>query len=124
MPYKAKRPCRERGCPALVDKTSYCPAHTHKERKPWARADNAGTTKERGYGWLWQSKIRPRILKRDPFCMSGVICDSDNTGNRAPSTHCDHIVPKSRGGGDDSEENLQGLCEACHAHKTATEDSK
>jgi 5-methylcytosine-specific restriction protein A len=39
---------------------------------------------------------------------------------RAASTMVDHIVNKASGG-DDSIENLQGICAACHAAKTAQE---
>lgn len=57
------------------------------------------------------------ILARDPLCRIAILCDGS-----APSTEADHIVPRARGG-DDSMENLQGACRACHSHKTATEDS-
>jgi 5-methylcytosine-specific restriction enzyme A len=40
----------------------------------------------------------------------------------AASTMVDHIRNKASGG-DDSIENLQGICAACHAMKTATEAS-
>lgn len=124
MPFKAKRPCPESGCPNLVSDTRYCPAHTKNNVRQQTRRrfdQIRGTRQERGYGQAWQ-KLRLIILRRDPFCMIGVICDSDNVGNRAVSKEVDHIVPKSRGG-TDAEENLQGACHACHSHKTATEDS-
>lgn|SRR5690348_2978009 len=99
-----------------------CDAHAHLE--PRKRFDRErGKTSERGYGWLWQSKIRPRILRRDPFCRLGVICDPDKTGRVAPSTEVDHIIPREAGGSD-ADENLQGACKACHSWKTATQDSE
>jgi len=49
------------------------------------------------------------VLRRDPLCRA---C------GHAISTEVDHIVPKARGGTDE-ESNLQGLCSACHAAKTA-----
>lgn len=57
-------------------------------------------------GW---TKIRARILARDPVCK---IC-----GVR-PSTHCDHIVAKAD---DHSETGLQGVCGPCHDQKSARE---
>jgi 5-methylcytosine-specific restriction protein A len=118
MPFRAKAPCKKFGCPNLVSAPGFCDIH----KKDDPRRKSHGNTTERGYGWLWQSKIRPRILRRDPFCMSGVICDADNVGRRAVSTYVDHIVPKEEGG-TDAEENLQGLCHECHSWKTAKQDS-
>ena len=55
------------------------------------------------------------ILRRDPLC---IPCK--NAGRITPSVMVDHIMPKAQGG-EDSDENLQGICEACHAAKTAKE---
>jgi 5-methylcytosine-specific restriction endonuclease McrA len=52
------------------------------------------------------------VLHRDPICRA---C------GRAASMDVDHIVPVARGGLS-SMENLQGLCHACHALKTALVD--
>ena len=52
------------------------------------------------------------MLHRDPICK---LC------NRAPLTDADHILPRSRGG-EDTLENLQGLCHTCHSRKTVRED--
>lgn len=57
-------------------------------------------------GW---SKIRARILTRDPIC---VLCKT------RPSTHCDHIVAKADRHGDD---DLQGVCGPCHDQKSSAE---
>lgn len=51
------------------------------------------------------------ILSRDPVC---TIC------TRVPSTEVDHITPKHQGG-EDTDENLRGVCRACHRTKTASE---
>jgi 5-methylcytosine-specific restriction enzyme A len=73
---------------------------------------------------VWRDRLQPMVIRRDPFCMSGVICDPDNIGRRAPSTHADHIIPVAeRPDLAWDIDNLQGLCAACHSHKTATEDS-
>jgi 5-methylcytosine-specific restriction protein A len=42
-------------------------------------------------------------------------------GHLVFSTDVDHIIPREAGGSDD-DENLQGLCHACHSRKTAQED--
>jgi 5-methylcytosine-specific restriction endonuclease McrA len=51
------------------------------------------------------------ILARDPVC---TLCE------RAASTEVDHIKPRHLGG-DDTEENLRGVCGECHGGKTAAE---
>lgn len=51
------------------------------------------------------------ILARDPICR---LCQT------APATEVDHIKSKAQGG-DDSDQNLQGLCKACHSRKTRRE---
>lgn len=58
------------------------------------------------------------VLARDPLCRIAVLC-----GGLAPSTDADHVVPR-RLGGDDTMENLQGACHACHSYKTAIFDSR
>ena len=56
-------------------------------------------------------KLRGQVLARDPVCQ---VCQ------RAASAQVDHIKRLAQGG-DDSYENLQGICLACHATKTAHE---
>lgn len=124
---RAKKPCAYPCCPALLSPSTglkYCEKHKDKERRSF-QPDHfyeEGTTTERGYGAAWR-KLRMMVLREHPFCQSGVVCDPDNTGRKAPSTTVDHIKPKALGGTDD-DSNLQALCDACHAWKTANVDSK
>lgn len=60
-------------------------------------------------GW---DRIRAEILARDPIC---VLC-----GVR-PSTHCDHIKPKTD---DHRPTQLQGVCATCHALKSSREGTE
>jgi len=53
------------------------------------------------------------VLSRDPMCRT------EGCGN--PSTVADHIVPLEQGG-ENTFENLQGLCASCHNRKTAKYD--
>ena len=70
---------------------------------------------ERGYGTAWD-RLRDTILKRD-----GYLCQMCKVAKRVTSAnHVDHIKPKADGGTDDPD-NLQALCKACHADKTAGE---
>lgn len=55
------------------------------------------------------------MLARDPLC---VLCKAQ--GIYKPTDEIDHIKPLHQGG-EDGEDNLQGLCSDCHAAKTAAE---
>ncbi len=72
-----------------------------------------GSAASRGYGHNWR-KLAMMVLNRDPICVK--------QGCNSEATEVDHIVPR-RQGGEDSMENLQGLCKACHSHKTRRETS-
>lgn len=74
-----------------------------------------GSSTQRGYDRLW-SKLRARYITENPFCES-----CEKRGLTVPADEVDHIQPFS--GKDDplrlDEDNLQSLCRACHARKTA-----
>lgn len=63
------------------------------------------------YKSRWRYQLQPAILRRDPICK---LC------NHNPSTIGDHITDHK---GNEtlfwSSTNLQGVCEDCHAIKTA-----
>lgn len=69
---------------------------------------------ERTSGRPWM-RLRARLLSDRPLC---VACEAQ--GRVAAATELDHVVPLWKGGSDDPS-NLQGLCAACHATKTAQE---
>lgn len=91
-----------------------CPLPGGECRDPDHRAGGwdprRGTRHERGYGKEW-TRSRRRILRRDRICQICLL---------VPATEVDHVVPKSQGGGDE-DENLRGVCRACHATKTNDE---
>ncbi len=58
---------------------------------------------------------RERILTERPLC---VHCEAQ--GRVSEATEVDHIVPLWKGGGE-HDGNMQPLCHACHAAKTAAE---
>lgn len=62
-------------------------------------------------------RIRGRILRRNPLCLRCL-----ERGFTIPSTQVDHKVPLYLGG-EETDENRQGLCDECHDIKTA-EDMK
>jgi 5-methylcytosine-specific restriction protein A len=63
-------------------------------------------------------RVRQRILRRDPLC---VLCLAE--GRTAASEVVDHKIPLAQGGTHE-DDNLQGLCTACHDRKTALEQGK
>ena len=81
----------------------------------WVSDRKRGNRHKRGYGHSWD-KLRAVILSRDSHCC--VMCDA--LGRTTPANTVDHITPKSLGGSD-RPDNLQSLCQDCHAFKTARE---
>ena len=57
--------------------------------------------------------LRRRLLSAQPLC---VACQ--RAGRLTVASELDHIVALVNGG-DNEEENLQGLCAPCHVDKTA-----
>lgn len=73
---------------------------------------------KRGYNSRRWYSLRDQTFARD-----GLRCQAPGCGVSCfhkRQAHCDHIVPKSRGGADVLT-NLQTLCESCHSKKTRAE---
>jgi 5-methylcytosine-specific restriction protein A len=86
----------------------YCAAHQHVQKKiNHDRNQWTGSAHRRGYGQAWR-KLRAQVLARDVVCVAGWVC-----GGRSLATEADHIIAKEDGG-QDSMENVRGLCSACH----------
>jgi 5-methylcytosine-specific restriction protein A len=102
--------CGRQGCPNLATPpATTCPDH----RPPgWVPDRVRGTRTERGYGNEWQI-LRKQILNRDYH-----TCQACQ-GTKGP-LHVDHLRPRHTGG-QDNPENLQTLCQKCHAEKTTIE---
>jgi hypothetical protein len=72
----------------------------------------------------WRKVTQPFIIRRDPICMIGFLCEG-----RAWSAQVDHIVKAeiyiAQHGGDTryfyDETNLQGVCAEDHTRKTSLE---
>ena len=73
---------------------------------------------ERLRGRTLQDK-RKLILKRD----NGLCIHCLTAGRATIATEVDHITPLHKGGTYD-DDNLQSLCHACHATKTARDTGK
>lgn len=107
MSARSPRPCSRAGCHTLTT-SRYCEAHTRQHAKAESWRTTKGSASSRGYGAVWR-RLRTMVLARDPFCM---VCTNE------PSVTVDHIKPLASGG-DNSFENLRGICERCHKRKTA-----
>ena len=77
--------------------------------------DRAGNRHERGYGAAWV-RVRRIAMDRDKHLCQPCLAN----GRYTPATEVDHITPKTDGGNDDLS-NLQSICRACHADKSAAE---
>lgn len=102
--------CRALGCSnATTNRYGYCDdCLDHARRK---------RSKRRGDPFYWSTrwkKFRAWYIGKNPLCemckAKGVIAQADVI---------DHIVEISDGGAKLSEDNVQSLCNRCHAHKTA-----
>lgn len=62
------------------------------------------------YGTKAWRDLRAAVLRRDPICAT--------RGCGRPSSHADHVIPRSRGGAD-SMGNLRGMCSRCHNSRSA-----
>ncbi|WP_334051006.1 HNH endonuclease [Burkholderia cepacia] len=115
MPARPMKPCKHRGCGALVAAgKTHCDRHA-QEAVTWRPDTVRGNRHARGYGSAWE-RIRMRILRRD----TGLCQPCLQTSRVTPATAVDHVISKARGG-TDHDENLQAICRDCHAAKTARE---
>ncbi|MEK6291065.1 MAG: HNH endonuclease signature motif containing protein [Paraburkholderia tropica] len=117
MPSRPARPCKHRGCRALVaGGKTYCDAHASEEVK-WKPDAERGNRHARGYGSHWQ-KLRAMVLARDCYVCRCAECR--RLGRVREATEVDHVRPKSQGGTDDPG-NLSAINHDCHKAKTARE---
>ena len=98
------RPCGEGGCGQLVRSENYCERHRKARPKNRKRPDPYYMTAR------WK-RLRKMVFNRTPWCC---MC------KLTMATEVDHVIPRSEGG-QDTFENLQGLCKSCHSKKTARE---
>ena len=109
MAVAALRPCRRIGC-RTVTRDGYCPAHA---AKPWTQP--APPPRMRGRKL---QQARAALFATEPLCR---LCRAD--GRARAATIRDHVVPLAEGG-EDSQANVQPICDACHEAKTARESRR
>lgn len=111
MPSKPKRPCSMNGCGRLCENgEQYCCEHKQVANKHYNQYQRDPTSNKR-YGRAWK-RIRDRYIKAHPLCEE---CQKNGVLTTAEEVH--HILPLSRGGGNDSS-NLMSLCKSCHSRIT------
>jgi 5-methylcytosine-specific restriction enzyme A len=102
------RACITCGRPVLG--ASRCPEHRGKawKNRPKANQDR--------YSGDWPQLVQ-QILRRDPWCMLRF------SGCERLSVQVDHIRSVAEGG-DNSPENLRGVCRRCHARRTGQQGAR
>ncbi len=109
MPMSAPKPCSQPGCGVLVrDGTSRCPKH---KREAWAKSPTAA---KRVTGRRLQA-LRERLFTDNPLCV-----ECERQGRVTLATQRDHVISLAEGGTDE-DDNVQGLCRACHDTKSRQE---
>lgn len=109
MANAAPKPCGHPGCGVLVrDGSSRCPRHPQAQ---WAKKP---TATKRITGRRLQA-MRAELFASNPLCV-----ECERHGRVTLATQRDHIVSLGEGGAD-ADDNVQGLCEACHDAKSQAE---
>lgn len=111
MPTRAKRPCRQQGCPELTN-DGWCAAHRPPD------VDDRPSAASRGYGRRWR-RLRRMVLSRQPLC-ADPFGDHAAARRVVAATDVHHVIAR-RDGGRDVAENLQTLCHSCHSRITGSE---
>lgn len=101
-----KRRCNKPGCLTLV-RHGYCPTHQKVKHKQDRRA--RGSAAERGYDSRWR-KVRAIKMATTPLCER---CEKQGRTRAGDMVH--HIQPLNEGGARLDMDNLQTLCNPCHA---------
>ena len=106
MPYKAKKPCAQRGCRELTS-GRYCKAHAKQETKKYNQHQRDSASNKR-YGGTWRI-IRGAFLSANPVC---TVCKL--SGRLTPATVAHHKIKITDGGTNDWD-NMEPLCQECHS---------
>lgn len=117
MAYAPKRPCPHPGCRALVDK-GYCEQHKREQHRAYHASSKTHQENNQFYASARWRKVRQLHLDAEPLCRH-----CKQAGRLTAATHVDHITPRSAGGADFEDSNLQSLCKPCHEAKSRRESA-
>ena len=84
------------------------------QRPAW----DGNNTEKRVYKGRTLQRERARLFNANPLC-----AECERQGRVTVATIRDHIIPLAEGG-QDTADNIQGLCEECHNKKTAAESKR
>ena len=115
MPRRPLKPCAYPGCPNLVKPGErYCKEHKKNRYKQYDETKRNKEAKKIYNSRQWR-KVRETKMKE-----CGGLCEMClKEGRIVKADVVDHIVELKDGGCAFCLENLQCLCNACHAKKTA-----
>ncbi|MGR9087313.1 MAG: HNH endonuclease [Gammaproteobacteria bacterium] len=116
MPTAAQSPCRQPGCRVLVSRPGYCDQHRCDHNRAYNKSASRQADQKFYKGRRWLA-VRKLHLQQEPLCRH---CRKN--GRFIEATHVDHIVPRSAGGAEYDDSNLQSLCMPCHSAKTRHEE--
>ena len=115
MPRKPKTPCKFPGCPNLTD-GSYCTEHKQTENRRYNKYQRNQFNAKK-YGKRWK-QISKQYREANPLCE---ICSA--AGRLTPAESVHHIR-KVADGGTHNWDNLQALCNVCHARVHAEQGDR
>lgn len=114
MPRRAKTPCRQQGCAALLDQPGFCDKHRRESfRAQKQTVSNDYKDRNRFYQRKAWKNVRALQLQLEPLCQ-----ECRKIGKLIPATIVDHVVAIADGGAELDRANLQSLCKAHHDAKT------
>ena len=116
-----KKLCTASGCRNVVEDGdgSRCPQHRVALRQPKRVYDHHYHQGKHIYSSARWQRLRDSYLAQNPLCVRCATFDIVT-----PATMVDHIIEIKDGGAVWDWDNLQGLCNCCHAAKTGEEKRK
>lgn len=114
MPRRAKSPCRQQGCPVLLDQPGYCDKHRRESFKAQKQTVSKDyKDRNRFYQRKTWKNLRILQLQIEPLCRECRKIDK-----LIAATIVDHIIAIADGGAELDLNNLQSLCKPHHDAKT------
>lgn len=122
MPNRAPTNCRHPYCPELIYQVGvyYCPEHQrlHSTDQRETRDVNAEKQSRQEFYRSAQWRFaRDQHLAIEPFCR---LCQPRSV----LAQMVDHVTPLEQGGNPLEQDNMQSLCNSCHARKRQKESTE
>jgi len=115
-PVANPKECGRGGCHRIVPhNVRYCEEHTKQKNRTDHQIYKSAETRAFYKTSTWKH-TRADVLHYEPYCRHCAL-----VGVNTLAVEVDHIKPISQGGDKWDRDNLQPLCQQCHARKTASE---